>query len=308
MAEQKNYGKLCKHEHIFYLPKKQSEFRVLIVLIITFITLIIEIIAGYLFNSVALLADGIHMVSHTFAFLIAFFAYYFARKLSKDVSFTFGTWKIEVLGAYTNSLILLFLALLVLSEAIGKFFNPGETQYEEALIIATLGLFVNLISAYILYHKEESHGAEKYHSHTHDLNLRGALYHVITDALTSVLAIIALLAGKYFNLWYMDPLMGIIGFVVIVKWSLSLIKESLPILLDREAKNPLYEELIKALESDGKTIVNDIHLLRIHHNKYACIVGLTTQEENNLEYYEDILSNFEQIAHVNIELRKCPKE
>ncbi|MFN3505338.1 MAG: CDF family Co(II)/Ni(II) efflux transporter DmeF [Caldimicrobium sp.] len=307
MREPINRGKLCKEEHIFYIQKKKAESRVLLVLIITILTMIVELIAGYFFNSVALLADGIHMGSHVFAYVIAFLAYYLARKLSSDLSFTFGTWKIEVLGAYTNGLLVITLSLFVLWESLQKLFKPVETKYEEAIIVALLGLIVNLVSAYILHVKEEESQSES-QSHHHDLNLKGVMVHILADVFTSVLALLALLSGKFLSLWYMDPIIGLVGFLVILKWGINLIKETIPILLDKVEKVPFYKDLISALEKDGNTKVNDLHLFRIYPEKYACIMGLTTTEDKEVEYYETILSNFKEIAHATIELKKCPKK
>lgn len=296
---------VCKHEHEFYTPSLKSQKRVLIVFLITLLAMFFEILAGYLFNSVALLADGIHMSTHALAFAIAYMAYFFARRWARERSFTFGTWKVEVLGAYTSSILLFFVSFLILEEAFSKFLGKGETKYDEALIVAFLGLGINLLSAYILHggHHHDHDG----HEH-HDLNLRGAYLHVLADALTSILAIGGLLAGKYFGLWFMDPLMGLLGFVLIIRWSVGLMKETAPILLDKEGKNPLLQELIKTLEKDGKSKVYDIHLLKVHSNKYACIVGLETYGDYDLEHYHRIISGFEEIAHITIELRSCAQE
>ncbi|MFN4319882.1 MAG: CDF family Co(II)/Ni(II) efflux transporter DmeF [Aquificaceae bacterium] len=298
---------VCKHEHDFYTPEGRTQRRVLIVLLITLMTMLLEIVAGYVFNSVALLADGIHMATHALAFGIAYIAYYFAKRWSKERSFTFGTWKIEVLGGYTSGILLFFVSFLVLQEAFSKLIKGGETKYDEALFVALLGLGVNLLSAYLLYdghHHEHTHHD---HSHHHDLNLRGAYLHVLADALTSILAIGGLLSGKLLGLWFMDPIMGLVGFFLIVKWSIGLMKETASILLDREGKNPLVEQIIKAIEEDGKSRVYDIHLLRVGRNRYACILGIETEEDLSIEYYERTISNFENIAHATLELRLCPK-
>ncbi|MFN3599568.1 MAG: cation diffusion facilitator family transporter [Aquificaceae bacterium] len=289
---------VCKHQHDFYIPEGKASKRVLIVLILTFITMLLEIFAGYLFNSVALLADGIHMSTHALAFAIAYLAYYLAKGFAKDKSFTFGTWKIEVLGAYSSGILLFFVSFLILIEALSKLFQGGEIKYQEALLVAFLGLFVNLLSAYIL------HGEE----HKHDLNLLGAYLHVLADALTSLLAIAGLLAGKFLGWWFMDPLMGLVGFFVIVRWSYGLVKETIPLLLDKEGKNPLGERIIEKIEKDGKSRVYDIHLLRVGRDAYACILGIETKENLSVEYYEELLKDFENIVHATLEVRLCGKE
>lgn len=288
---------ICKHEHDLYIPETKASKRVFIVLQITFITMILEIVSGYLLGSVALLADGIHMATHVLAFLIAYLAYYLARKWVKDKSFTFGTWKIEILGAYTSGILLFFTSFMILREALSKLFTGGEVRYKEALVVAFIGLVVNLLSAFILHEPEQKH----------DPNLWGAYLHVLADALTSVLAIVGLLAGKFLGLWYMDPLLGLIGFLVIVRWSYNLVRETTPILLDREGFNPLSQQIIKEIEEDGRSRVYDIHLLRIGRNSYACILGIEATEDKGIEYYEKKLSKFEGIAHATLELRVCVK-
>lgn len=294
---------VCKHQHEFYTPSTKAQKRVLIVLFLTLLTMLAEVWAGYVFNSVALLADGIHMSTHVLAFAIAYMAYFFARKWSREGSFTFGTWKVEVLGAYTSGILLFFVSFLILEEALSKFIKGGDTRYDEALLVAFLGLGVNLLSAYILH---EGHPHEHPHEHHHhDLNLKGAYLHVLADALTSVLAIAGLLAGKYFGLWFMDPLMGLLGFLLIVRWSLGLMRETAPVLLDREGKNPLVQRIIQALEEDGKSKVYDIHLLKVHSHKYVCIIGLETSGDYSLEHYHRIISRFDEIVHTTIELRGC---
>ncbi len=294
---------VCKHHDEFYTPHHRAQRRVLIVFLITLLTMFLEILAGYMFNSVALLADGIHMSTHAFAFAIAYMAYFFAKRWVRDSSFTFGTWKVEVLGAYTSAILLFLVSFLILEESLSKFLRGGETKYEEALLVAFVGLGVNILSAYILHGGPHHHE----HDHHHDLNLRGAYLHVLADALTSVLAIGGLLAGKYLGLWFMDPLMGLLGFVLIIRWSLSLMRETAPILLDREGKNPLVREIINALEEGGKSKVYDIHLLKIYSGKYACIVGIETSENYDLEHYHRIISRFEEIAHATVELKSCAK-
>lgn len=290
---------VCKHEQDFYLPEGRPQKRVLVVLIITLITMILEILAGYLFNSTALLADGIHMVTHLIAFAIAYLAYYLARKWVREGSFTFGTWKVEVLGAYTSSILLFFVSFLLLQESTAKLIKGTQPQYEEALMVAFVGLIVNLFSAYLLHERH----------HHHDLNLKGAYFHVLSDAATSLLAIGGLLLGKFFGLWFMDPIMGLAGFFLIARWSLGLMKETIPVLLDREGKNPLSEKIVKTIEEDGKSKVYDIHLLKVYHDKYVCILGLETYGDYALEHYQRLLSGFEEIIHITIELRHCtPRE
>lgn len=282
----------CDRNHVFYVPKRKAENRVLVILIVSVIYMSIEIVGGIVFYSAALLADGFHMLTHTLAYGIAAIAYYAARKYSRCGEFTFGTWKIEILGAYTSGVLLLFTSFIFIGEVFTRFFSKKSPLYEEALFIAMFGLIINLFSLYVLRGEEDV-----------DHNLKGAILHTLSDILTSVLAIVGLLLGKFFGLWYIDPIVGIIGFLIMIKWSIGIMKETSSILLDREAKNPLIDFIIEALESDGKTKVYDIHLLQVLPNKYVCIVGLESKEYN-LEYYENILSRFGQIVHATIEIRK----
>ncbi|MEN3028794.1 MAG: cation diffusion facilitator family transporter [Aquificaceae bacterium] len=291
---------LCKHQQNFYTYEGRTHRGVLIVFLITLATMLIEVVAGYLFNSVALMADGIHMSTHALAFAIAYTAYYLARRWSREGSFTFGTWKVEVLGAYTSSILLFFASFLLLEKALSKLLEGSDVEYNQALVVVLIGLGVNLLSAYLLH--GEHHREDKTHR---DLNLQGAFLHVLADLLTSLFALVGLLSGKLLGLWFMDPLMALLGFVLIIRWSLGLMRESASILLDREGKNPLLERIVKTLEGDGKSRVYDIHLLRVHRDKYACIVGLETTGNYDLDYYQRLISEFREIAHATIELKSC---
>lgn len=288
----------CKHEHIFFTPKKKAEGRVLLVLVLTLVFMLVEIIAGYVFGSVALLADGVHMGTHAVAFGITLGAYVLARRWSKDASFSFGTWKVEVLGAYTSAVILGVMAFLVLGEAVLKLVKKEGVKYEDALLlVAFAGLLVNLISALALSHDND---------HRHDFNLSAAYLHVIADALTSLLAIAALLSGKYLGMWYLDPLSGLVGFSLILSWSYRLLKDTAQILLDREMASPLVKELIERIEKDNTSKVQDIHLLRVHHDKYACILSVITTQDRSVDYYIKRLEGIDNLVHTTIEIKYCP--
>lgn len=288
----------CKHEHIFFTPKKKAEGRVLLVLVLTLVFMLVEIIAGYVFGSVALLADGVHMGTHAVAFGITLGAYVLARRWSKDASFSFGTWKVEVLGAYTSAVILGVMAFLVLGEAVLKLVKKEGVKYEDALLlVAFAGLLVNLISALALSHDND---------HRHDFNLSAAYLHVIADALTSLLAITALLSGKYLGMWYLDPLSGLVGFSLILSWSYRLLKDTAQILLDREMASPLVKELIERIEKDNTSKVQDIHLLRVHHDKYACILSVITTQDRSVDYYIKRLEGIDNLVHTTIEIKYCP--
>ena len=216
------------HDHSFGQDKKRSgETRTVIVILLTASMMVIEIVAGLAFGSMALLADGLHMASHAAALSISAFAYYFARKRAHDRSFSFGTGKVNSLGGYTGAILLVIFALLMVSESIHRLITPVEISFNQAIGVAVLGLIVNGASVFILGHEEHHHhGHDHGHDHGHhDHNLRAAYLHVLADTLTSLLAIVALLAAKYYGWIWMDPVMGIVGAVLITKWSMGLLKQ-----------------------------------------------------------------------------------
>jgi cation diffusion facilitator family transporter len=221
---------LWQHLHIFNAEKKSIEARTLMVVIVTFSTMIAEIVFGLLSNSMALLADGWHMGTHAFALGVSLFAYIMARKYAHDHRFTFGTWKIEILGAYTSAIVLGVAGVLMVFVSIERFFKPLGIHYTEAIFVASLGLLVNIVCALILSGGKHSHGHEHQHDgiehdhHNHeDLNLKSAYLHVLADAFTSVLAIVALLGAKYLKFNWLDPFMGILGAGLILRWSFLLL-------------------------------------------------------------------------------------
>ncbi|HHW59867.1 MAG: cation diffusion facilitator family transporter [Bacteroidales bacterium] len=286
-----------QREHNFYKEKKTAEQKTLIVIIITFITMLAEIITGWIFGSMALFSDGLHMGTHVSALSISLFSYILARKYAKDIRYTFGTWKFEILGAYTSALILGLMGLFVLIVSIKRFFNPVKISYDYALLVAVIGLLVNVVCAFILRDNNK-------HEHNKDLNLKSAYLHVIVDALTSILAIIALLGAKYFNLNFLDPLMGFVSSFLIFRWTYFLIKDSSAILLDKQTNPTLVENIIQIIESDGKSKVIDLHLWKLTSDKYACIVSIDTSGLYSIYEYKDRLKKFEELAHINVELHK----
>ncbi len=283
-----------QQSHNFNNEKKNAERKTLIVVIITLVTMLAEIIAGWIFGSMALFSDGIHMGTHASALSISLISYILARKLSKDTRYTFGTWKIEILGAYTSALILGLMGLFVLVISIQRFFNPVNINYNYAILIAVIGLVVNVICALILQHNGKQ---EK------DLNLKSAYIHVIVDALTSILAIIALLGAKYLNLQFLDPLMGLVSAFLIFRWTYSLIRDTASILLDKQTDFTLAESIISAIESDGESKVIDLHLWKLASEKYASIICVKAKGEHNLEEYKSRLKDFKELAHINIEIQ-----
>ncbi len=303
---------LWQHQHIFNVNKKAIEKRTLIVVIITLITMVAEILFGWISNSMALLADGWHMGTHAFALGISLISYIAARKYAKDETFTFGTWKIEILGAYTSAIVLGLVGLIMIYSSVERMMNPLPIYYNQALFVAILGLSINLVCAVILYHgghaheHENRHHEEDEHLHHHeDLNLKSAYLHVVADALTSVLAITALLGAKYFSINWLDPLMGVVGAGLIIHWSLSLLKDTGSILLERETDNPIIDEIKKEIESDGDSKICDLHIWKVSQNKYACIVSLVTARNISIEEYKERLNNMHELAHITIEVNEC---
>ena len=286
--------------------------RSILVLSISFTVMVVEIFGGYAFNSMALLADGWHMGTHTIAIGITVLAYLYAKNKANDPSFAFGTWKVEILGAYTSALLLIFVGLTMGYESIERLFNPKTIDYGYAIATALIGLLVNALSALILGHHSHDHN----HGHTHtvghshgradnsdnkspletDLNLKAAYIHVITDAITSLLAIIALIAGLLFDWNWMDPLMGIVGSILVLLWSRSLIKQTTSILIDSGAQDETSETLrgkIKHLVTDISDI-QDLRIWRTSNSHYACIIKIQGNVDTNVR------------DHIRLALSKLP--
>ncbi|PKN10208.1 MAG: cation transporter [Deltaproteobacteria bacterium HGW-Deltaproteobacteria-7] len=313
----RNQIELWQHHHTFNAEKKAIEKRTAIVVIITFATMTAEIIFGWISNSMALLADGWHMGTHAFALGISLMAYMMARKYAKDETFTFGTWKIEILGAYTSAVVLGIVAVIMIFSSVERMINPLNIYYNQALFVAIVGLSVNLVCAAILNngshaHEHDHHSDDHQHSHHphhhEDLNLKSAYLHVMADALTSILAIAALLGAKYFKLNWLDPFMGIVGAGLIIHWSFLLLKDTSGILLEREMGNPIADEIKSEIESDGDSKISDLHIWKVAQNQYACIVSLVTAEQYSLEDYKTRLHKVHELVHVTIEINECKSD
>lgn len=297
-----------QHDHNFNQVKRTAERKTLVVVLLTFFTMLIEILAGWIFNSMALFADGLHMGTHATALSISLFAYILARKYSNDKRFAFGSWKIEILGAYTSAVILGIVGLYVFIASIERILKPLVIIYDYALIVAVSGLIINILSAFILgYDHRHNNQNEEHHHHHHetDLNLKSAFFHIIADAVTSVFAILALFGAKYFHFNWLDPLMGIAGSILIFKWTFTLIKETSRILLDKVMDSPIIHEISKIVESDGDSRISDLHLLRIAENKYACIVSIVAKNPHPVWEYKNKLNRIKEIAHLTIEINHC---
>lgn len=298
-----------QHSHDFSVKNEKGERRTKYVLILTAITMIVEILAGSIFGSMALLADGWHMGTHVAAFMITIFAYRYARKHADNPAYAFGTGKVSVLGGFASAVALAVVALVMLIESLQRIIDPHTIQFNEAIAVASLGLLVNVISAFLLkddhHHHHHDHGD---HHHHHDHNLRAAYLHVLADALTSLLAIIALVSGKYFGWDWLDPIMGIVGAVIITRWSYGLLKQTSPILLDGSIEQEYQSAITEAIEKDADNRITDIHIWRVGANHYAAIISLVTHFPKSAEYYKDLLSGFHKLSHTTIEVNACKDE
>lgn len=293
-----------QHTHDYALHSASAERRTRIVIIITAIMMVIEIITGIAFNSMALLADGWHMSTHVTAFVITAVAYYFSRRHAADVRYSFGTGKMGVLGGFTSAVLLAVVALLMAGESVRRFFTPLPIHFNEAILIAVIGLAVNLACAFVLQDHAPAHG----HGHHHDLNLKSAYVHVLADALTSVTAIIALLSGKFFGWSWLDPVMGLVGSVVVAVWAYALIRDTSGILLDRTPESSdLPDELRKAVESDGDSRVTDLHVWQVGAGRFAALVAIVAHHPQSAEAYRQRLAIHDELAHLTIEIQQCPE-
>ena len=313
---------LWAHDHQFHVSNDTAERSTRAVMWITAVTMVIEIVAGWWFNSMALLADGWHMSSHALAIGLSTFAYAAARRYATDPRFAFGTWKIEILGGFASAISLLGVAIVMVAGSVERMFDPQPIRYQEAIVVAVLGLVVNLVCALILgkahhhghghaHHHGHAHGDEDPHHHGqhHDLNLKSAYVHVIADAATSVLAIVALVGGWFYGWSWLDPLMGIVGAVLVAIWAKGLIVDTGRILLDREMDHPVVDEIREVVETGadaGETRITDLHVWRVGKNVYSCALTVVTHDlDMNAERIRRQLSVHEEIVHSTIEIHYC---
>ncbi len=308
------------HDHSFGQDKKRSgESRTIIVILITAAMMGIEIAAGLAFGSMALLADGLHMGSHAAALTISAFAYIFARKRAHDRSFSFGTGKVNALGGYTGAVLLVLFALLMATESIHRLIAPVDISFNQAIGVAVLGLIVNGVSMFVLGHEGHGHGHDHHHhahgdghdhhhGHGHDHNLRAAYLHVLADTLTSLLAIVALLAAKFYGWIWMDPVMGIVGAILISKWSIGLLRQSGDVLLDRQAPEPILEQVKKRLESlpcAGEVV--DLHVWSIGPNIYSAAITVLADDDNQVALFKREVKEVAEIVHSTVEVHSRSK-
>ncbi|WP_144211651.1 CDF family Co(II)/Ni(II) efflux transporter DmeF [Shewanella donghaensis] len=330
---------LNEHTHQFSSQHSSGERRTLYVLMLTVTAMVVEIVSGTIFGSMALLADGWHMGTHAAAFCITLFTYRYARKHAGSDKFSFGTGKVSVLGGYTSAIVLGVVALLMMVESINRLFNPQNIQFNEAIIVAFIGLAVNVVSMFLLgdHHHDHSHGhshghsdghshshanshshqdSEKHshehsqeHSHDdekvaqpkhHDHNLRAAYLHVLADALTSVLAIVALIFGKFYGWNWLDAVMGMVGAVVICKWTYGLLKQTSPVLLDENIDQQYRQSIVELLQPFA--VVKDMHIWKISGDHYSAAIILESQVDKTVAEYKQLMTKFDKIVHLTLEV------
>ena len=268
---------------------------------ITATMMVVEIATGMLFGSMALLADGLHMASHAAALSITAIAYFFARRHAGDARYSFGTGKLNALGGFTGAVLLALFALLMVSESAGRFLHPVKILFDQAIFVAVLGLLVNGGSALILGTGHEHSHDGSAHDH-HDHNLRSAYLHVLADALTSVLAIVALLAGKHLGLAWMDPAMGLVGAALVTRWSWGLLRDSGRVLLDRQAPPAVLAEVRAAIEAGGRDRVTDLHVWSIGPGLLAASITVVSPDPRPPDHYKNRLAQRLALAHSTVEV------
>lgn len=305
------------HTHVFDEGNPLAERNTRWALLLTVVMMVAEIAGGYGFNSMALLADGWHMSSHAVALGVSVLAYGAARRWARDGRFAFGTWKIEILGGFSSALLLVGVAGLMVVQSVERLIHPTPIHYPQAVAVAVIGLAVNLICAWLLrggHHHGHGHEHGHVHHHTHhdhthhdhDLNLRAAYMHVLADAATSVLAIVALLAGWSLGLTWLDPVMGVVGAVLVLIWARGLIIDTGRVLLDAEMDAPVVQEVRDVIQaSPWPATLTDLHVWRVGRGQYACILSLVTASQAQPEDFKQLLAVHEELRHITVEVNRA---
>jgi cation diffusion facilitator family transporter len=304
-----------QHDHVFGQDRvRPGERRTLWVILITATMMVIEIAAGLVYGSMALLADGLHMGSHTAALGITTIAYVYTRRCAADSRFCFGTGKVNAFAGYTSAVLLALFALLMAWESVNRLFNPVGIAFNQAIVVAVLGLIVNGVSMIMLgghghdHDHDHPHADPHHHDHAHtDHNLRAAYLHVLADALTSLLAIFALLAGKYLGLNWMDPVMGIVGAILVARWSVGLIRDTSGVLLDHQAPAVMLEQIRAAIEGVDDNRITDLHIWSIGPGIYSATICLVSDAPRPPEHYKSLIPGDLGIVHTIVEVHHCQR-
>ncbi|HJV25418.1 MAG TPA: CDF family Co(II)/Ni(II) efflux transporter DmeF [Aromatoleum sp.] len=308
------------HPHVFDTGNVAAEKGTRLVMAITAVTMVVEILAGWWYNSMALLADGWHMSSHALAIGLSALAYAAARRYASDPRFAFGTWKIEILAGFASAIFLIGVALAMVIGSIERLLAPQPIRFTEAIAVAVIGLVVNIVCALILAragehghhhghaHHDHDHHAHHHHGH-HDLNLRAAYVHVVVDAATSVLAIVALLGGMLFGWNWLDPVMGLVGAVLVARWSQGLIRDTGKVLLDHEMDHPVVGEIRMTLAGhpawQAPPQVIDLHVWRVGRSSFSVIVGLVSDDPAiTPATVRGALAEHAELVHVTVEINR----
>ena len=305
------------HEHVFNQHQQRAgENRTVAIVILTAVMMVIEIAAGVIYGSMALLADGLHMASHATALGLAVFAYVVSRRLAADRRFAFGVGKINSLAGFASAVLLLGFALFMAVESTERLINPLAISFDKALLVALVGLVVNGVSAWVLMstphghdegHEEKhdhDHDEHEHEHHGHDHNLRAAYMHVLADALTSVLAIVALLAGKYLGAGWLDPVMGLVGAALVARWSYGLIRDTARVLLDGQADDHQLEQLRQAIEGTSTDRITDLHLWSIGHGISAAEIAIVSAAPQTPDHYKTLIPPTLNIVHATVEVHR----
>lgn len=301
-----------RHSHVFDEGNPLAERNTRWVVWLTATMMVAEIAGGWVFNSMALLADGWHMSSHAFALGLSVVAYWAARRFAQDPRFAFGTWKIEILGGYTSAVFLVAVAGLMAFQSVERLLAPMPIHYDQAIPIAVLGLVVNLVCAWLLrdghghaHHHHHHHDGHGHHDHHHDLNLRAAYLHVLADAATSLFAILALFGGRLWGAAWLDPVMGLVGAALVATWAHGLLRDTSRVLIDAEMDRPVVAEIREVVaELPVAAGIADLHVWRVGRDKYACLLSLVVTEALEPDTVRRALSVHEELVHVTVEINR----
>jgi cation diffusion facilitator family transporter len=290
-----NHSCSCGHHHH---DTDHGERGTRFVFWLTVGTMAVEIFSGWIFGSMALLADGWHMASHAGAMAVAWFAYVWARKNADNPDLVFGAGKVNALAGFASAVGLFLVALYMAAESVTRLFSPVGIFFGPAILVAVLGLAVNLVSAWWLRDED--------HVHSHDHNLKAAYMHVLADALTSILAIFALLGGKFYGLNWLDPMMGIVGALVVGRWAIGLLRETARVLLDHRADQDVHADILRHVEQGGEIRVRDLYVWNVGPRRLAAHLTVEDTTPRPPEYYKDLMAGVTHLEHVTVEVHSCP--